>query len=71
MKEVVIYFVICLLAIAALASLLTLVAYDNSDAPPVRSGMVPLTDHLTGCQYLRTFSGITPRLRADGTQICK
>ena len=37
---------------------------DDSDAPDgTRSGMRPLTDHLTGCQYLASgFGGITPRI---------
>lgn len=46
---------------------------DDSDPPGGRSGMHIYTDHLTGCQYLRpgSYSGITPRLAADGKQICK
>ncbi len=38
-----------------------------------RSGMVPATDALTGCQYLRTQGGgITPRLNSQGKQLgCK
>ena len=36
-----------------------------------RSGVTLITDYGTGCQYLETnFGGITPRLNADGTQVC-
>lgn len=47
--------------------------YDDTDTPPKRSGVLPLTDGLTGCQYLRTPwpSAITPRMDADGKHICK
>jgi hypothetical protein len=31
-----------------------------------RSGMALKTDSLTGCQYLVSAGGITPRLKADG-----
>lgn len=35
-----------------------------------RSGMEPMTDALTGCQYLRTpGGGITPRLDGNGRQL--
>lgn len=45
---------------------------DDSDASTVvRSGMTPRTDHLTGCQYLTGGGGITPRMGADGKQICE
>jgi len=49
---------------------------DDSDEPGwfgERSGMSPMTDRMTGCQYLRISSGgITPRLDAAGRQIgCK
>lgn len=46
---------------------------DDSDSPTGgRSRFTPSADHLTGCQYL-TFglSGITPRMGADGKQICR
>lgn len=47
--------------------------FDDSDTPPKRSGVIPFTDALTGCQYLKTPwpSSITPRLGQDGKQICK
>lgn len=46
---------------------------DDSDAKNgARSGMTPLTDYRTGCQYMGYgFSGITPRMGADGKQICR
>lgn len=46
--------------------------FDDTDNPNgQRSNMMLLTDHGTGCQYLRVIGGgITPRLDADGKQIC-
>lgn len=49
---------------------------DNTDPPDGRSGMGLRVDHATGCQYLTSASlvgesGITPRLRADGTHYCE
>jgi hypothetical protein len=37
------------------------------------SGLVLYTDYGTGCQYLRAAAdgGITPRLAADGKQVCR
>lgn len=36
-----------------------------------RSGMVPLVDAATGCQYLRVSGGgITPRLNNRGAVVC-
>jgi hypothetical protein len=48
-------------------------ATDNSDAGWAnRSNLSIRTDHLTGCDYLETRpGGITPRLRPDGSQVCK
>lgn len=46
-------------------------SYDDSDAPPLRSGMRIKTDYLTGCQYFATAIGaITPRMDAAGKQVC-
>lgn len=45
--------------------------YDDTDAPPVRSDMRPMIDALTGCQYLKAGSALTPRLGADGRQLCQ
>lgn len=44
---------------------------DDTDGEwPHRSGMSPMTDARTGCQYLRTADGgITPRLDGNGRQI--
>ena len=44
-------------------------ARDDSDPPGGRSGMMVLTDNLTGCQYLYR-SSITPRMDSNGKQIC-
>jgi hypothetical protein len=44
-------------------------ARDDSDSLTERSGMMVLTDHLTGCQYLYRGS-ITPRMDAGGKQLC-
>lgn len=44
---------------------------DNSDSQYERSGMNIHTDALTGCQYLSRGSSITPRMGADGKQICE
>ncbi len=35
------------------------------------SGLRPLTDALTGCQYLSRGDSLTPRLNASGGQICE
>lgn len=49
---------------------------DDSDASDTRrSGLTVRTDHRTGCQYLATVSvwgesSITPRMDADGRQVC-
>ncbi len=48
--------------------------YDDTDsANKERSGLVLRTDHGTGCQYLLTpwDRAITPRMGADGKQVCK
>lgn len=42
---------------------------DDSDAPNEFSNMDVRTDALTGCQYLAA-SSLTPRMGADGRQIC-
>jgi hypothetical protein len=44
---------------------------DSTDGPNQRSGLGLYVDHGTGCQYLsRQFSGVTPRLSADGKPMC-
>ncbi len=46
--------------------------FDDSDAPPYRSGLTIKTDNLNGCQYLTTWSGqIVPRMGRDRKQICR
>lgn len=48
----------------------------DSDPPDGRSGLVILTDHLTGCQYLSRPGyllkpeSLTPRMRGNGRQVC-
>lgn len=47
---------------------------DDTDPPGGRSGVVLITDHATGCQYLRAgwFGTITPRIGTDYMQMgCK
>lgn len=46
---------------------------DDSDLPDGRrSGMRPLTDALTGCQYLADGHGLVPRMNGDGRHVgCK
>jgi len=54
--------------------LYVVIPYDDTDDREngERSGLVPYTDHATGCQYLKggLFSGITPRLDRDGNHMC-
>lgn len=48
--------------------------YDDSDniLGFIRSGLKVRIDHLSGCEYLETWSGsITPRLDRDGKQVCR
>lgn len=45
---------------------------DTDTAFGKSSGMAPRRDALTGCEYLETRGGgLTPRLGADGRQICR
>lgn len=45
--------------------------FDDSDSPPIRSGVRITTDKRTGCQYFQTWSGgITPRMDKDGKHAC-
>lgn len=64
-------FIVALLSIALAACS----KRDNSDPPEGRSGFEVFTDSLTGCQYIGWGDGaqgkaITPRMNADGKQIC-
>lgn len=60
-----------------LALLAGCTARDDTDSPTERSGVILITDHGTGCQYLMApgtwggGSGITPRMGRDGRQICQ
>ena len=63
-----------ILILAVLFAGCTRVDYsDDSDdrLSELKSGMVPRTDFLTGCQYLTVGEAITPRMDANGKQICK
>ena len=44
---------------------------DNTDPPLGRSGLEIKVDNLTGCQYLQSRRGLTPRLGKDGKQLCE
>ena len=49
----------------------TAIQKDSTDSKDERSQMSLFTDYGTGCQYLsKRFSGLTPRMGADGQQIC-
>lgn len=56
-----------------LASLLVLPGpVDDTDASALqRSGLSLYIDARTGCQYLSTGRGLTPRLNENGKQICE
>jgi hypothetical protein len=43
---------------------------DSTDGD-YRSGLEIRVDNLTGCEYLESRNGLTPRLDLDGRQICK
>ncbi len=52
--------------------LLTGCTRDDSDPRDGISGFEVFTDNLTGCQYIGWgWKAITPRLGADGKQICR
>lgn len=56
--------------IIAVAIALYVIGGDSTDGA-TRSNMKLHTDAMTGCQYLSVAGGgITPRLGADGKQIC-
>lgn len=57
---------------AALTAVNYVTPYDSTDNDGERSGFRLMTDNLTGCQYLQAgiFGGLSPRLDADGKQIC-
>jgi hypothetical protein len=64
--------VILVVALIGLNFFLYAAPRDDTDSATERSGVVLVNDALTGCQYLRTLwpSSITPRMGADGKQIC-
>lgn len=60
------YLVMCL---ALNASGKILRSRDDSDPVNGRSSLEVLTDHKTGLQYLRSTSGLSPRLDVNGKQM--
>jgi len=63
---------ISVIAVVVVAALTGCSVKDSTDPPDGVSGLIPYTDALTGCQYLaRSYGGaLTPRMGADGKQIC-
>ena len=43
---------------------------DDTDPSDGVSGLGLYTDHLTGCQYLTRGRNLTPRMNAEGKQVC-
>lgn len=74
MKETIVFIAFCAVLYFAVA-VMALGARDDTDPPDGRSGMVLLTDNLTGCQYLKApgywNAALTPRMAADGRQVCR
>lgn len=51
--------------------LLVWIGHDDSDGPwPHHSGLTVMKDAKTGCEYLSTPQGLTPRLDRDGRPLC-
>lgn len=67
------YVVWCIAFAALLANIFWPQPYDDTDAKDhsSRSGVVLITDHGTGCQYLARFGVIVPRMDTTGKQVCK
>jgi nitrogen fixation-related uncharacterized protein len=66
--------VIGLIIVQVLIHTVGLTGYDDTDnaVTEERSGLAIRIDHRTKCQYLVTWlGGITPRMGADGKQVCK
>lgn len=69
MRLVVIY---CTVSLALTLLFGAITPRDDSDATNGdRSGVEVRRDALTGCEYLESRHGVTPRLRADGHQVCR
>jgi hypothetical protein len=65
-------FVLAAWALYALMEYFFPTPYDDTDAPPKRSGMVHYVDYGTGCEYIAPrLGGLTPRLNAEGKHICE
>lgn len=70
--EVILIFIVGLLLIALLDFFK--VGFDDTDNWDTgeRSGVTLITDYGTGCEYLKgVFGPPTPRMNADGRQVCK
>lgn len=70
MRLQIIFLVIAILGVFLLVYSRPMTPYNDTDLPGNRSGMDLLTDHGTGCQYLYRRGAITPRMDANGKQIC-
>ena len=58
-------------ALVAVSVIQAVLPFDDSDAPPFRSGFAIRKDAKTGCEYLVTFfGGVTPRLDVKGRPFC-
>lgn len=52
-------------------ALYVLTPIDDTDAGMWRrSGVTLVVDYATGCHYLKTWGGVTPRLDRDGKHVC-
>lgn len=59
------------LALLITSALVGCAAKDSTDPAEGISGLSLFSDNMTGCQYLSHNSGaLTPRMNADGKQVC-
>ena len=63
-------FIFAVVCLGLLLLLLTHVPRDDTDPATGRSGLTLMIDALTGCQYLYRMGAITPRMNAEGKQVC-
>lgn len=73
MKENTIFYGLVLPGLTACLVASLAMGRDDTDPPNGRSGLRLFTDAKTGCQYLSDPHGnsaLTPRLGADGRQVC-
>ncbi|GGX53215.1 hypothetical protein [Undibacterium squillarum] len=71
-KKALIYAACILLPILTIMASIVIIAYVSTrhTEPAEIIGGSLATDLKTGCQYVTTLTGITPRMNADGTQTC-